>query len=138
MDFVFEKINATMKHKNHLIDIYSVRKKIHETVDCVIQLCDCSQYLDNISVLIENMENQQELTVNEKEIFLIQVKNTKELFYFLTKLTKSLVLKFISFKKMFFLTAISFEVEKIKTFFSVLNKIEKLEEKFYVLEKAFL
>ena len=84
------------------------------------------------------MENRQELTVNEKEIFLIQVKNTKELFYFLTKLTKSLVLKFISFKKMFFLTAISFEVEKIKIFFSVLNKIEKLEEKFYVLEKAFL
>ena len=54
-----------MKHKNHLIDIYSVRKKIHETVDCVIQLCDCSQYLDNISVLIENMENRQELTVNQ-------------------------------------------------------------------------
>ena len=39
---------------------------------------------------------------------------------------------------MFFFTAISFEVEKIKTYFSVLNKIEKLEGKLYVLEKSFV
>ena len=43
-----------------------------------------------------------------------------------------------SFKKKFFFTAIWFEVEKIKTDFFVLNKIEKLERKLYVLEKAFL
>ena len=69
MDLVFEKINATMKHKNHLIDIYSVRKKIHETVDCVIQLCDCSQYLDNISVLIETMEIAKNLQSMKKKFF---------------------------------------------------------------------
>ena len=46
-------------------------------------------------------------------------------------------MKSISFKKKFF-TAISFEVEKIKTYCSVLNKIEKLERKLYVFGKAFL
>ena len=105
-----------MEHKNHLIDIYSVGKKIHETVDCVIQPCDCSQYLDDISILIENMENRQELTDNEKDIFLIQVKNTIGLFYFLTKLIKNLVLKFISFKKMFFLQPFLLKLKKLNYF----------------------
>ena len=47
-------------------------------------------------------------------------------------------MKSINFKKMFFFTEISFEVEKIKTYFSVLNKIEKLEGKLHVFGKAFI
>ena len=85
------------------------------------------------------MKNSQQLTDNEKVFFFFkQVNNTVERFYFLIKLIKNLVMKSNSFKKKGFFTAISFEVEKIKTDFSVLNKIEKLERKLYVLEKAFL
>ena len=69
MDLVFEKINVSSEHKNHLIDIYSVGKKIHETVDCVVQPCNCSQYLDDVSILIESMKNSQQLTDNEKVFF---------------------------------------------------------------------
>lgn len=136
MDLVFGKIKVSSKHKNHLIDIYSVGKKIHETVDCVVQPCDCSQYLDDVSILI-SIENRQQLTDNEKVFFLKQVNNTVERFYFLIKLIKNFAMKSNSFKKKVFFTAISFEVEKIKTDFSVLNKIEKLEGKLYLLEKAF-
>ena len=138
MDFVFEKINTTMEHKNHLIDIYSVGKKIHETVDCVIQPCDCSQYLDDISILIENMENRQELTDNEKDIFFDTSKKHHRAFLLFNQINKKFGAEIYQLQKDVFLTAISFQVEKIKLFFSVLNKIEKLESKLYVLEKAFV
>ena len=74
----------------------------------------------------------------KKLIFLKQVKNTVERFYFLIKLIKKLGDEIYQLQKKDFFTAISFEVEKIKTYFSVLNKIEKLEQKLYVFGKAFL
>ena len=138
MGLVFEKINASSEHKNHLINIYSVGEKIHDTIDCLVQPCDCLQYLDDVSILIESMDNRQGLTDNVKVFFFLkQVKNTVERFYFLIKLIKNLALKSIGFKKMFFLQQFLLKLKKLNKIF-VLNKIEKLEGKLYVLEKAFL
>ena len=116
MDLVFGKINVSSKHKNHLIDIYSVGKKIHETVDCVVQPCDCSQYLDDVSILI-SIENRQQLTDNEKVFFLKQVNNTVERFYFLIKLIKNFAMKSNSFKKKFFLQQFRLKLKKLKQIF---------------------
>ena len=138
MDLVVENINASSEHKNHLIDIYSVRKKIHETVGCVVQPCDCSQYLDDINILIESMENTQELTENQKVIFFKRSKKHHRAFLIFDQINRKFSGEIYQFQKNVFFMAISFEVEKIKTYFSVLNKIEKLEGKLYVLEKSFV
>ena len=138
MDLVFEKLNASSEHKNHLIDIYSVGKKILDTIDCLVQPCNCSQYLDDVSILIESMKNRQELTDNEKVIFFETSKKHRRVFLLFDQINKKFGAEIYQLQKEVFLTAISFEVEKIKTYISVLNKIGKLEGKLYVLEKAFL
>ena len=118
MGLVFEKINASSEHKNHLINIYSVGEKIRDTIDCLVQPCDCLQYLDDVSILIESMDNRQGLTDNVKVFFFLkQVKNTVERFYFLIKLIKNLALKSISFKKKFSLQQFLLKLKKLKHIF---------------------
>ena len=65
-------------------------------------------------------------------------KKHRKAFLLFDQINKKFGAEIYQLQKDVFLTAISFEVQKIKTYFSVLNKIEKLEGKLYVLEKAFL
>ena len=90
MNLVFEKINVSSEHKNHLIDIYSIGKKIQETVDCVVQPWDYSQYLDDVSILIESMENRQQLTDNEKVNFFETSKKHCRAFLLFDQINKKL------------------------------------------------
>ena len=97
-----------------MINIYSVGKKIHDTIDCLVQPCDCSQYLDDVSSLIESMENRQELTDNGKCIFFETSRKHHRAFLLFDQINKKFGAEIYRLQKDVFLTAISFEVEKIK------------------------
>ena len=84
------------------------------------------------------MEKRQQLTDNEKVNFFETSKKHCRAFLLFDQINKKLGDEIYQLQKKDFFTAISFEVEKIKTYFSVLNKIEKLEQKLYVFGKAFI
>ena len=138
MEFVFEKIRASSTDKNGLINIYSVGKKVHEAILCDQNPCGCAVYLEQTNLLIENMNERQTLTDEEKVAFLNLCKEYKNSFLLFDQICRKHSAEIYQLERTLFLTAIFFEVEKIKTFLNLHEKIQKLDGKLYVIEKSFV
>lgn len=102
MEFVFEKIHASSTDKNGLIDIYSVGKKVNEAILCIQSPWDCSLYLGQLNLLIENMGERQTLTDEEEIAFFHLCKENKNLFLLFDQISRKKVQKFTSLKELFF------------------------------------
>ena len=102
MEFVFEKIHASSTDKNGLINIYSVGKKVNEAILCIQSPWDCSLYLGQLNLLIENMGERQTLTDEEEIAFFHLYKENKNLFLLFDQISRKKVQKFTSLKELFF------------------------------------
>ena len=104
MEFVFEKIRASSADKNGLIDIYSVGKKVHEAILCNKNPCDCAVYLEQINLLIENMNERQTLTDEEKIAFSNLCKEYKNSFLLFDQISRKYSAEIYQLKRTVFLT----------------------------------
>ena len=75
MEFIFKKINAVGSQKNHLINIYSVGKKIYDVIDVCKNPCESPNYLQAIDNIIENMDGQETNPEESLKFFDISIKN---------------------------------------------------------------
>ena len=139
MEFIFKKIRL-YTDKDSLIDLYSIGQKIHENVVCKEEdaPCDCLTCLEQLNLLIENMNDRQSFTNEEKISFFNLSKENPKCFWLIDQIIKKYGAEIYQLDKQVLINVIFFEVEKIKSFLNIYFKIKALDSELYVYEKSFL
>ena len=68
MEMIVEKIAIVSSLKANILDIYSVRQRVHQVMIMCSCSCSCQTFLDNLKTLLETIDGQ-EPTEEEKLLF---------------------------------------------------------------------
>ena len=137
MEMLAEKIHLVTSHKNNILDIYTVSKRVHQVLDqCTGESCNCLSFLQSISDLLMRIEGQ-ETTPEQNLLFHRLCFDNKNCFLLYDQINEKFGSETFNIEIPILKTAIYFEIEKIKKYIKILDGIEKLEGNLYVFSKSF-
>lgn len=129
MESLFEKVYAVAADKSQILDVYSIGKHIHDSLDCNVENCSVGSFLTKLSDLLNN-EFEIEETVRIESIDIA----TKHIKVFMAIYDGQI----FQFKNERIRVCLCYESEKIKSYFKLVNKKQDVENDLFVLEKSFL
>lgn len=135
MESLFEKVYAVAADKSQILDVYSIGKHIHDSLDCNVENCSVGSFLTKLSDLLNN-EFEMEETVRIESID-IATKHIK-VFTAIDQIAKKYDGQIFQFKNERIRVCLCYESEKIKSYFKLVNKKQDVENDLFVLEKSFL
>ena len=138
MEMIVEKISLVAPLKISILDIYTVGQRVQQLFDtCNGSSCNCLSFLQSINDLLMNIDGE-ETTPEQNLLFHRMCIKNKNSFLLYDLINKKFGQEIYTLDNRTLKVAIFFEIEKIKKYLDVLNKLEKLEGNLYVFSKSFL
>ena len=137
MEFFYEKIYQVNNIKKYFVDILSAGNLMYDTTECQRD-CDVKSFLLKLRELVENIGEQETVSVSNCLKFIELATNHLSVFVIIDQLIRNFNLHLYTLDTYTLKIAIYFEYEKIKSYIKVVNRTEKLRGRLTVLEKDFL
>ena len=134
---IHEKIAVVGLYKENMHYLYIVGQKIHDLLGKCDDSCACIQYLSQINLILESME-EPEATADQKLQFSEISLRNKKAFLLFDQINRKFLAEIFQLNDCCLKFAIYFELEKIKEYLKKTDESDKLEEKLYVISKSFL
>ena len=119
MEVFHEKFYAVTVNKQQILDIYSVRRLVHDCFDCEESNCETIIFLKQLADLLNNEPDLEEASCLK---FIDIAKNNISLFITIDQLNKKVDRHIFTLDKECIKHFVYYEVEKIKSYLKYVNK----------------
>ena len=135
MEVFHENVYAVAADKQQILDIYSVGRAVHDSLDYDENNCDAIIFLKQLADLLNNEPDLEEAA----RIKFIEIA-TNDILLFITfdQLNKKFGGHLFTPDKERIILSVYYEIEKIKSYLKYVNKKKIIENHLLVLEKTFV
>ena len=113
----------------------SAENLIHDTLECKND-CSVKLFLNQLNDLVQNMEQQETVTIVDHLKFIKIVTKNVPVFVMVEQLIKKFRQRIYTMEIDCLKTTFFYEYEKMKSYLKVVNKIKKFQGQLEVLEKT--
>ena len=136
MEMILEKISFAASSRSNILDIYTVGERIQQAVDiCSGSTCDCV-FLQSLNNLLADSHGELLPPDQKLRFHNLCIENKKKNLLY-DQINKKFGDEIFTIELRIFKVVIFFEIEKIKIYLDVLEKLEKLEGNLYIFSKSF-
>ena len=135
MEVFHEKVYAVAADKQQILDIFSVRRTVHDSLDCNVNNCDAIIFLKQLADLLNDESDLREAA---RIKFIEIAANNISLFITFDQLNKKIGRQLFTLDKESILLSVYYQIEKIKSYLKYVNKKKIIENHSLVLEKTFV
>ena len=135
MEIFHEKVYAVAVDKQQILDIYSVGRAVHDSLDCDEKSCDAIIFLKQLADLLND---EPDLGEAARIKFTEIATNNISLFITFDQLNKKFGGHLFTLDKEHIILSVYYEIEKIKSYLKYVNKKKIIENHLLVLEKTFV
>ena len=135
MEVFHKEVYAVAANKQQILDIYSVGRTVHDSLDCNVNNCDAIIFLKQLADLLNDEPDLGEAACIK---FIEIAANNILLFITFDRLNKKFGGHLFTLDKESILLSVYYEIEKIKSYLKYVNKKKIIENHLLVLEKTFV